>query len=96
MLQDSKLTEWLSNKLLGAKFVQGKPWVLTAFIIIVPALLTIVVNATLVALIMFVIYQAIFTQAGYKKGDLYPAMVLMGFMVICSVAFSLYPLEAGA
>lgn len=91
MLQDSKLTEWLSNKLLGAKFVQGKPWVLTAFIIIVPALLTIVVNATLVALIMFVIYQAIFTQAGYKKGDLYPAMVLMGFMVICSVAFSLLP-----
>lgn len=91
MLQDSKVTEWLSNKLLGAKFVQGKPWVLTAFIILVPALLTIVVNATLVALIMFVIYQAIFQQAGYKKGDLYPAMVLMGFMVVCSVAFSLLP-----
>lgn len=91
MLQDSKLTEWLSNKLLGAKFVQGKPWVLTAFIILVPALATILVNQTLVALIMFVVYQAIFKQAGYKKGDLYPAMVLMGFMVVCSVAFSLFP-----
>lgn len=96
MLQDSKLTEWLSNKLLGAKFVQGKPWVLTAFIILVPALATILVNQTLVALIMFVVYQAIFKQAGYKKGDLYPAMVLMGFMVVCSVAFSLSPSEAGA
>ena len=41
MLQDSKLTQWLSNKLLGAKFVQGKPWLLTAFIILVPALATI-------------------------------------------------------
>ena len=38
MLQDSQLTQWLSNKLLGAKFTQGKPWILTAFIILVPAL----------------------------------------------------------
>lgn len=91
MLQDSQLTQWMSNKLLGAKFIEGKPWALTVFIIVVPALLTIVVNQTLVALIMFVVYQSIFEQAGYKKGDLYPAMVLMGFMVICSVAFSLFP-----
>ncbi|MDO4281484.1 MAG: anion permease [Peptococcaceae bacterium] len=91
MLQDSKLTQWMSNKLLGAKFADGKPWLLTALIVIAPALITIVVNQTLVALIMFVVYQSIFEQAGYKKGDLYPAMVLMGFMVICSVAFSLFP-----
>ena len=36
-------------------------------------------------------YKSIFEQAGYKKGDLYPAMVLMGFMLVCSVAFSLFP-----
>ena len=91
MLQESKLTEWISNKLMGAKFTQGKPWVLTAFIMIVPALATILVNQTVIALMMFVIYEEIFRQAGYKKGDLYPAMVLMGFMLVCSVAFSLFP-----
>lgn len=91
MLQDSYLTQWMSNKLLGAKFTQGKPWLLTALIILGPALATIVVNQTLVALIMFVVYQSIFEQAGYKKGELYPAMVLMGFMVVCSIAFSLFP-----
>ncbi|MBP3585861.1 MAG: hypothetical protein J6J59_09325, partial [Peptococcaceae bacterium] len=91
MLQESQLTEWISNKLLGAKFTQGKPWVLTAFIIIVPALVTILVNATLVSLMMFVIYAEIFRQAGYKKGDLYPAMTLMGFMLVNSVCLSLFP-----
>ena len=91
MLQESKLTEWISNKLMGAKFTQGKPWVLTAFIVVVPALATILVNQTVIALMMFVIYEEIFRQAGYKKGDLYPAMVLMGFMVICSVCLSLFP-----
>lgn len=91
MLQDSHLTEWLANKMLGAKFVQGRPWLLTGFIVLAPAYLTILVNQTMVALIMFVIYQSIFEQAGYKKGDLYPAMVLMGFMLTCSVAFSLFP-----
>ena len=91
MLQDSHLTEWLANKILGVKFAQGHPWFLTAFIIIVPGFLTILVNATLVALIMFSIYKSIFEQAGYKKGDLYPAMVLMGFMIVSSVAFSLFP-----
>ena len=91
MLQESQLTEWISNKLLGAKFTQGKPWVLTAFIIIVPALCTIFVNVTLVSLMMFVIYEEIFKQAGYKRGDLYPAMTLMGYMVINSVCLSLFP-----
>ena len=76
---------------MGAKFTQGKPWLLTAFIVVVPALITILVNATLVSLMMFVIYAEIFRQAGYKKGDLYPAMVLMGFMVINSVCLSLFP-----
>ena len=91
MLQESRLTEWISNKLMGAKFTQGKPWVLTAFIVVVPALATILVNQTVIALMMFVIYEEIFKQAGYKKGDLYPAMVLMGFMVICSVCLSMFP-----
>lgn len=91
MLQDSHLTEWFSNKLLGAKFVAGHPWLLTAFIILAPAYLSILVNQTLVALIMFVVYQSVFEQAGYKKGDLYPAMVLMGFMLVCAYAFSLFP-----
>lgn len=91
MLQDSHLTEWFSNRLLSAKFVQGKPWRLTALIILGPGLLTILVNQTLVALIMLAVYSSIFTQAGYKKGDMYPAMVLMGFMVVCNIAFSLFP-----
>lgn len=93
MLQESQLTEWISNKLLGAKFVEGKPWLLTAFIIIVPAVSTILINATLVALMMFVIFEEIFRQAGYKKGDLYPAMVLMGYMLISSLCFSLFPFK---
>ena len=91
MMQDSQLTEWISNKLLGAKFTEGKPWVLTAFIIIVPALCCILVNATLVALIMLVIYEQVFLQAGYKKGDMYPAMVLMGFFMINCITLSLFP-----
>lgn len=93
MLQESQLTEWISNKLLGAKFVEGKPWLLTAFIVIVPAVSTILINATLVSLMMFVIFEEIFRQAGYKKGDLYPAMVLMGFMLISSLCFSLFPFK---
>ena len=91
MLQESQLTEWISNKLLGAKFTQGKPWLLTAFIVVVPALATILVNQTVIALMMFVIYEEIFRQAGYKKGDLYPAMTLMGFMLVNSVCLSLFP-----
>lgn len=91
MLQESHLTEWVSNRLLGAKFTQGKPWLLTAFIIIVPALATILVSPPLVSLMMFVIYEEIFKQSGYQKGDLYPAMTLMGFMIINSVCLSLFP-----
>ncbi|MBR6756497.1 MAG: anion permease [Peptococcaceae bacterium] len=91
MMQETKLTEWIANAILGAKFLEGKPWLLTAFLVCVPSLACIIINQTMVALIMFVIYKSIFEQAGYKKGDLYPAMVLMGFMLIASITFSLLP-----
>jgi len=91
MMQETQLTEWIANKILGAKFIAGKPWTLTAFMVIVPAVVGTFVNQTLVALLMFVIYKSIFEQAGYKKGDLYPAMVLMGFMLVCAVMMSLFP-----
>jgi len=91
MMQETKLTEWIANAILGAKFLEGKPWLLTTFLICVPSLACVIINQTMVALIMFVIYKSIFEQAGYKKGDLYPAMVLMGFMLIASITFSLLP-----
>ena len=37
-----------------------------------------------------------FRTSWIQKGDLYPAMVLMGFMVVCSVAFSPFLSAAGA
>ncbi|MBO5139318.1 MAG: anion permease [Peptococcaceae bacterium] len=91
MMQESHLTEWVANKIMGAKFTHGKPWLLTAFLICVPSLASIAINQTMVALIMFIIYKSIFEQAGYKKGDLYPAMVLVGFMLIASIVFSVLP-----
>ena len=91
MMQETKLTEWVANAILGAKFLEGRPWLLTAFLVCVPSLACVIINQTMVALIMFVIYKSIFQQAGYKKGDLYPAMVLMGFMLIASVVFSILP-----
>ena len=90
-LQESGAATVLANKLLCAPFLQGKPWLLTAFIILAPGFLSIIINATMVALLMFVVYQNIFEQAGYKRGDLYPAMVLMGLMVVESLTFSLFP-----
>ncbi len=91
MMQESHLTEWLANAILGAKFVEGRPWLLTAFLVIVPAVSSIAINQTMVALIMFIVYKSIFEQAGYQKGDLYPAMVLMGFMLVSCFVFSLLP-----
>ena len=60
MMQESHLTEWLASAILGAKFVEGRPWLLTAFLVIVPAVSSIAINQTMVALIMFIGYKTIF------------------------------------
>lgn len=64
---------------------------LTTFLVVVPSVASLVINQTLIALIMFVIYASIFKQAGYQKGDMYPTMVLEGFMLIACVVFSMLP-----
>jgi len=93
MLQGSKVTEILANGLLTAKFAKGKPWVQTFLICIAPALLTILVNNMVVSLIMMAVWESVFAQAGYKKGDMYPAMVIMGYMIVMCIINSLFPFK---
>lgn len=92
-LQESGLTDYLAKKLLTIPAMQGHPWIFTLVLIMVPGLLSQEINAMVVVLIMFSMYGSIFQQAGYKKGDLYPAFLIMGLMIGVCIHASWFPFK---
>ncbi len=90
-VMESNLTEYVVAKVLGSKFCNGKPWNFNALIILIIPILTLAINAFLVALFVLSIITKICQTAGYKKGDKYPVMLVIGFFVLMEVAAVLFP-----
>lgn len=85
-LIDAKIDLYLIRTVMGAKFAQGKPWMLTFLLIFGPFIISIFVMNVIVALFLIPIYGKIFKEAGYKAGDKYVINVYIGMFLslICS------------
>ncbi|MBQ2994101.1 MAG: hypothetical protein IJD56_01245 [Peptococcaceae bacterium] len=90
-VMESNLTEYVVAKVLGSKFCYKKPWNFNILIVIIVPFLTLAINAFLVALFILPILSKMFNTAGYKKGDRYPVMLIIGFFVTMLVASVLFP-----
>jgi len=90
-IMDSGVTTVIVAKLLGSKFCKGKPWNFLFLVIVVLPLLAAIVNGFLVALFIMPIIMEVFKSAGFKKGDKFPIMVLIGFFVELLLANTIIP-----
>ncbi|MBQ2775878.1 MAG: hypothetical protein IJB37_05455 [Peptococcaceae bacterium] len=90
-VMESNLTEYVVAKVLGSKFCYKKPWNFNILIILIVPFLTLAINAFLVALFVLPIITKMFQTAGYKKGDKYPVMLVIGFFMLMEVAAVLFP-----
>ena len=85
-LVDAEIDNYLIKKIMGLKWAQGKPWVLTFLLIFGPYILGFFITNIVVALFLLPIYGRIFKAVGYQKGDRYVMHVYIGamFSLICA------------
>lgn len=90
-IMESGLPSVITAKLLGSKFCYKKPWNFNFLIVMVLPAFAAVMNGFLLTLFVLPIITAVFTSAGFKKGDKYPVMLTIGFMVLQLLANCLFP-----
>ena len=90
-IMESGLPSVITAKLLGSKFCYKKPWNFNFLIVMVLPAFAAVMNGFLLTLFVLPIITAVFTSAGFKKGDKYPVMLMIGFFVLQLLANCLFP-----
>lgn len=84
--------DYLMAKIVNWKVIAGKPWLITAVILLGIYVLGLIgINQMLLVLLMFAILPGTLEAAGYKKTDSYPNMLLMGIVLACLFSCVAYP-----
>ena len=91
----SNLAGWLARYLMTRDFVNGRPWVLTATILVTTYLVAFLDQVS-ACFLMWPILFAIFKETGFKKGDRYVAVMTVYITIVVLLSFASDPFKGGA
>ena len=85
------LCNFIAQWCITRPFVAGKPWAIAIMFFIAGGLISALVNTYAAMFLMWSIFLSFCHQIGYKAGDKYPMLVLMGILYFCSLSGALLP-----
>ena len=83
--------EWLMVKLMSSHFVKGKPWMFNILVCVGSGLVAKISSSIVVVLLLLGIFNQVFAQAGYKKGDRYPTLLTIGLFLSVLLSTAMFP-----
>ncbi len=95
ILSAAGIAEYIANKMISLKILQGKPYVLMLVLLLVMVVLALTVGATAGFLIMLPLIKEISKSFGYKPGDKWPMYMILSAAYIDCVSYQLLPFKAG-
>ena len=80
LAQVSGLTNYIANKIITMKIVNGRPWVLSFMLMVACTVATALVDS-------------VAEEAGYQKGDKWPLLMIIGIVFASIMGFSFFPFK---
>ncbi|MDO5537744.1 MAG: SLC13 family permease, partial [Desulfovibrionaceae bacterium] len=91
----SGLSQWLAKFLMTREFVNGRPWVFTATLLISTYIIAFF-DQTASCFLMWPVLFSVFEQVGYKKGDKYVSVMVVNICIMALLSFASDPFKGGA
>lgn len=91
----SGLAGWIARFLTTREFVNGRPWVFTATLLVTTYIVAFFDQTTALFLMWPVLY-AVFEQAGFMKGDKYVSIMVVYICIMALLSFASDPFKGGA
>lgn len=91
-LNASGFTNRLALWFLTQKFAQKSAWGFTFAFFHIVMLFALFIDVAAAQIFFFTLAYTIFQKLGYKKGDTYPLMMMIGITFICCLGFAMTPI----
>lgn len=91
----NQISVYLARYLMTRDIVRGRPWVLTAMILVTTYLVAFLDQTTSV-FIMWPVLYSICREAGYKKGDKFVSFMVVGVPMMAMLSFATDAIKGGA
>ncbi|MBQ1420939.1 MAG: hypothetical protein IIZ02_05890 [Desulfovibrio sp.] len=91
----SNLAEWIARYLMSREFINGRPWIFTATILLTTYLVAFLDQPT-ACFLMWPVLFSIFKAAGFKKGDTYVSVMTVYIAIMALLSFASDPFKGGA
>jgi sodium-dependent dicarboxylate transporter 2/3/5 len=95
ILSHTGLARALAGRIVSMKIANGRPWVLTFLILLASLVTSMVLTSLPVVLIMWEIAIAIFEVVGFKKGEKWPNIIMVGIVFLSLAGMTTMPFNVG-
>lgn len=94
VLDTSGVAKYVANRLVSFKISRGRPWVLTFLIFFSMFVLSSMISITAAIVVVWTMFYGICEVFGFKKGDKWPMLMLVGIAFSGSMAYQLFPFKS--
>ena len=94
VLGTSGVAKYIANRLVTFRIAKGRPWVLTFLIFFSMFVLSSVISITAAIMVVWSMFYGICEVYGFKKGEKWPMLMLVGIAFSGSMAYQLFPFKS--
>lgn len=91
VLNDVGLVDYIANKMISFKFLNGRPWAFTTFFLLGAFLAAAFVNAFVAIIVFWDIVFVIAERFGFEKKEKYPTLLILGVTIASCVGGAVMP-----
>lgn len=91
LVEQVGLANYIAQWCVTRKFLAGRPWGIAIMFFLASAIIAATLNTFAAMILMCGIFYSFCERVGFKHGDKYPLLVLMGILYTCCVAGTILP-----
>lgn len=88
------VAEYVARKLVSLPIVRGRPYVLSFMLCVATMVLCTMLSMIAACLIAFPLIKEVAKLYGYKPGDKWPALMILGVHYVASIAYMMLPFKS--
>lgn len=95
VIDTAGITKYFASKLIGQKFIQGKPWILAGMIFIAAYICSALTSVVASMILCWSMIYSMVEKMGYQKKDAYPTILIIGVTYFAIIGYSAMPFKLG-
>lgn len=95
VIDTAGITKYFAAKLIGQKFIQGKPWLLAGMIFVAAYICSALTSVVASMILCWSMIYSMVEKMGYQKKEAYPTILIIGVTYFAIMGYTAMPFKLG-